>query len=56
MQFIFTESEFFPKNLVIKAIGGVNHVFYKLMLFCRVFTKFQVAFYRFQKFKIVFEI
>ena len=43
-------------NKSIKAIGGVNHIFYKLILFYRVFTEFQVAFYRFQKFKLVFEI
>ena len=29
--------------------GGVNHVFYKLILFYRVFTKLQVGFYRFKK-------
>ena len=42
--------------LHFKAIGGVNQIFYKLIFFNRVFTEFQVAFYRFQKFKLVFEI
>ena len=45
------------KNYEIKGIGGgVDHVFYKLILFYRVFTKLQVAFYRFKKFKLFFEI
>ena len=30
--------------------------FYKLILFYRVFTKLQVAFYRFKKLKLFFEI
>ena len=36
----------------MKAIegGGVSHVFYKLMLFYKVFIKLQVAFYRFKEF------
>ena len=33
---------------LFKATGGVNHVFYKLILFYRVLTKFQVAFYCFK--------
>ena len=44
---------------MLKKISGKlreDHVFYKLILFCRVFTKFQVAFYRFKKFKLFFEI
>ena len=40
----------------VKAIGEVNHVFYKLILFYRVFSKLQDAFYRFKKFKYFFEI
>ena len=35
---------------------GVNHVVYKLIIFYTVFTKLQVAFYRFKKFKMFFEI
>ena len=31
---------------------GFNHVFYKLILFYRVLTKFQDAFYRFKKLKL----
>ena len=41
---------------LVKAIGGVTNVFYKLILFYRVFTKFQIVFCRFKKFKLVFEI
>ena len=33
---------------------GVSHVFYKLILFYRVFTKLQVALYCFKNFKLVF--
>ena len=47
------------KNLIsfyIKDIGGVSHVFYKLILFYLVFTKLQDAFYRFKKFELFFEI
>ena len=40
---------------LIKAIGGVYHVFYKLILFYRVYTKLQVDFYS-KIFKLVFEI
>ena len=35
---------------------GGKPCFYKLILFYRVFTKSQVAFYRFKKFKLNFEI
>ena len=35
-----------------KAIGGLSHVFFQLILYYRVFTKFQVAFYRFKKLKL----
>ena len=38
---------------MFKAIGrGVSHVFYKLILFFRVFTKLQVVFYRLKNFKL----
>ena len=40
----------------LKGIGGVDHVFYKLILFYRVLTELQVAFYRFKKFKLFFEL
>ena len=44
-------------KITVKGIGGGgDHVFYKLILFYRVFTKLQVAFYRFKKFKLFFEI
>ena len=49
--------QFRQKNLEFKGIGGgVDHVFYKLILFYRVITKLQVAFYRLKKFKLFFEI
>ena len=39
--------------LLIKAIGGRGKpCFYNLILFYRVFTKLQVAFYRFKKIKL----
>ena len=41
----------------IKAIGeGVSHVFNKLILFKKIFTKLQVALYRFKEFILFFEI
>ena len=41
----------------IKGIGGgVNTLFWFLILFYIAFTKLQDAFYRLKKFKIVFEI
>ena len=33
---------------------GVNYAFYKLILFYRVISKLQVAFYRLKKFELVF--
>ena len=49
---------FFENTLkfLIKTIVGVSHDFYKLILFYRVFTKLQVAFYCFKKFKLFYEI
>ena len=44
--------------MFIKGIGGegVKHFFGNLILFYIVFTKLQDNFYRFYKFKIIFEI
>ena len=36
--------------------GKGNHLFHNLVLFYRVLTKLQDAFYKFKKFKITFEM
>ena len=43
-------------NTFLRPQEGLNHVFYKWILFYRVFNILQVAFYRFKKFKLFFEI
>ena len=43
---------------LLKGIGGrwVNNLFHNLILFYRILYKLQDAFYRFLKFKVIFEI
>ena len=47
---------YFDRVLIIKAIEGVSHGFYKLILFSRVFTKLQDAFFCFKKSESLFDI
>ena len=57
VQCIFNgEHKMYQNTNYIKAIGGINHVFYKFNLIYRVFIKLQVGFYHLKKFKLVFEI
>ena len=55
---MFTEYYFIKKSSkqTFKGIGGVKNFFHNLILFQRVLYKLQEAFYRFLKFKVIFEI